>query len=70
MSRPRAAHFGRHQRRDAVVLEIGERPGACTLALVAMNGGRLDAGALQLLGEAIGAVLVRVKISTGTSCRP
>ena len=50
-------HFGGHQRRDAVVLEIRECAHACALALVAMDRSGADAGALQLLGQAIGTVL-------------
>jgi hypothetical protein len=49
--------FGRHQRRDLVLLEIRERTHAGALTLVAVNGSRQDATAFQLLGQAVGTVL-------------
>ncbi len=49
--------FRSDQSNDLVVLEVGQRPYAGTLTLVAVNGGRADAAAFQLLREAVRAVL-------------
>ena len=50
-------HFRGHQRRDAVFLEVLQRLHARVLALVAVDGHGIDAGALQLLREAVRAML-------------
>ena len=42
---------------DTTGLEIAERPRSCALALVAVNDGRLDAGALEVFADAIRAAL-------------
>lgn len=54
---PSRGDFGRHERRDLVGLEVGQRPDARALTLVAVNGGSLDAIRLELLRQPIGAVL-------------
>ena len=56
MSSPRAASRWRRGSRPAL-LEVGQRADALGLALVAVDGGRLDAVVLELLGEPVGAVL-------------
>ena len=48
---------GGHQHLQAAVLELGQRPGARALALVAVDGQRADAVLVELLGEPVGAVL-------------
>src|SRR6185437_8194837 len=45
--------FGGHQRGNLVVLEIGQRTYARALAFVAMDRGRADAIAFELLSESI-----------------
>ena len=50
-------HFGGHQGGDLSALEHVERLDARGLALIAVNGRRLNAGALQLLGQPIRAML-------------
>ena len=54
---PTRGNLGRHQRRDLVVLEIGQRTHARTLALVAMDRGGADTVGFQLLRESVGPVL-------------
>ena len=49
--------LGRDEDGDPAVLEVVERPDPLALALVAVDGGGLDAVALELLGEPVGAVL-------------
>ena len=46
----------RHQHFDHTLLEIRQRLGARTLALVAVNGGGADAIFAKLIGETVGAV--------------
>ena len=38
-------------------LEVGQRPGACALGLVAVDGGSAQTVSLELLGQSIGAML-------------
>jgi len=54
---PARGDLGRDERREMSGLEVGQRSRARRLALVAMDGGGADAGAAQLLGEAVRAVL-------------
>ena len=48
---------GGNQCLQRTLFEIGQRPGSCALAFVAVDGGRFDAILVQLFGEAIGPVL-------------
>jgi hypothetical protein len=48
---------GGHQHAHVAALEAGQRPRAGALALVAVDGGGGEAVGLQLLGQAVGAVL-------------
>ena len=48
---------GGDQHRQRAVLELRQRTRTCGLALVAVDGGRLDAMLGQVLGELVGAVL-------------
>jgi hypothetical protein len=57
MSRPRAAKVRGDQNGHATGLEVSERPRSCALALVAVNDGRRDAGAFEMVADAIRAAL-------------
>ena len=57
MSRPRAATSVATRIGEPVGLEVGERANALRLALVAVDRDGRDAVVLELLGEAVGAVL-------------
>src|SRR6185312_13189631 len=48
---------GGHQHAYAVLLEVRQRPGAGTLALVAVDGGGVYAVLAELFGQAVGTVL-------------
>ena len=50
-------HFGRDEDRVAIGLEIGQRANSLRLALVAVDGRGRDPVTLELLGEAVRAVL-------------
>ena len=54
---PARGDFRRDEDRHLAVLEVVERADALRLALVAVDRGGGDAVALELLGEAVGAVL-------------
>ena len=54
---PARGHFGGYECSDLVCLEIGQRPYARALALVAMDGGRADTVGFELLCQAVGAML-------------
>jgi hypothetical protein len=49
--------LGRDEHREAAGLEVGQRANALWLALVAVDGRRLDPVVLELRGEAVGTVL-------------
>ena len=57
MSRPAGRDVGRHEDRDAALLEVGQRLDPLGLALVAVDRGGVDAVLDQLLRQAVRAVL-------------
>ena len=54
---PACGHLGRDEDLEATRLEIGQRPNALRLALVAVDRRGTDSVAIELLGESVRAVL-------------
>jgi len=60
----RAAMVGGHQHVELHALEVGQRPRARALLLVAVDGGGADVGLVELLASVLAPCLVRVNTST------
>ncbi len=54
---PACRDVGGHEHADVTLLEAGQRPGACALALVAVDRRGTQAGLVEILRQTVGTVL-------------